>query len=146
MLFLLSTCRRKGVLHLLHLDHMETYNDRIDFELTGLPKTCTLQPPVNDLHLFPVHEFPTHPKLCSMTALEAYLQKTEHIRSSRDLFVTTTRPHAKVSPMTTRQWIVDVLIWAGINTAQFGTKWLPIPRDILLFQLSGMLMLPLIRS
>ena len=90
MLLLHSTSRCKSELPGLSLDHFRVYPTKYVFELTLLPKTFSLARRLNALRLFPVEELPDSPEICPLLALKEYIDKTEKIRTTSDLLVTTT--------------------------------------------------------
>ena len=57
---------------------------------------------------------------CPVRALKWYLSRTKSLRSSSDLFVTTTAPHRAASKDTVSRWLVECIKLAGDDVLQSG--------------------------
>ena len=57
---------------------------------------------------------------CPVRTLKWYLDRTKSLRSTTDLFVTTTAPHRAASRDTVSRWLVDCIKLAGDSVLQVG--------------------------
>ena len=119
MLILLTTCRRKTEILALSQKYMYYYPQRIVFILTKLPKTFSRTRAHDHSRWFTVKQFPTNRKLCPVRALATYILRTEHIRSTDMLFVTTP-PYGAIRPMTLNRWILQSMQQAGVSTQEYS--------------------------
>ncbi|ODM87063.1 hypothetical protein Ocin01_19619 [Orchesella cincta] len=58
-------------------------------------------------------------KLCVITCLKYYIEKTKALRQSEYLFVQCKAPHQRASCQTISRWAKETLILAGVNTLRF---------------------------
>lgn len=66
-----------------------------------------------------LQSFREDPKLCVLSALREYLSRTDKLRSSSNkskLFISTRKPHKKVTTGTLARWMKSILKAAGIDT------------------------------
>jgi len=61
------------------------------------------------------------PRLCIVTVLKEYIQRTEKLRKSQKLFVTYRKPYNQPAISTLSNWIKLVLQLAGVNVKLFKT-------------------------
>ena len=59
---------------------------------------------------------------CPVRALKWYLDRTKSLRSSSDLFVTSTAPHRAASKDTVSRWLVECIRLAGDDVLQTGSS------------------------
>ena len=59
-------------------------------------------------------------KLCIISHLKAYIQKTESLRQGKELFVSYVKPHKHISRDTLSRWIKSILDMAGIDSNIFS--------------------------
>ena len=65
-----------------------------------------------------IPKFNENPKLCVLSTLKAYLSRTEVLREENKetrLFLSTRKPHKRVTTATLARWMKTVLREAGIN-------------------------------
>ena len=75
--------------------------------------------PKNPMTVVRLHAYPEDPRICVLTYLNEYLERTMALRSSSRLFVSSISPHNGVSKDTLSRWIKLILSKAGIDTAIF---------------------------
>ena len=64
--------------------------------------------------------YPIDQKLCFVTHLKLYLDKTKSLRNDeKQLFISCIRPHKAVSRETISQWIKNFMTVAGIDTSVY---------------------------
>ena len=61
------------------------------------------------------------PKLCVVSNLSAYFEKTRSIRSSSPLFISYIKPHKAVSKDTIARWCRDIMEKSGIDITKYTT-------------------------
>ena len=87
-------------------------DDHVNIEIHEILKTSKpgkYLPPLS----FPA--FVEEPRLCIVTVLKEYIQRTEKLRKSQKLFVTYTKPYNQPAISTLSNWIKLVLQLAGVN-------------------------------
>jgi hypothetical protein len=74
-------------------------------------------------HLKPLQftVYTPEPKLCVVTNLTAYLQKTSHCRQDPSLFISCQKPYRAVTRDTISRWCKQMMAAAGIDTNKFCT-------------------------
>jgi hypothetical protein len=58
-------------------------------------------------------------KLCVVTMMDAYLNRTSELRQDDGLLISFVKPHRAVSGDTIRRWILDIMKGSGVNTNVF---------------------------
>ncbi len=68
-------------------------------------------------------ELPVFPdiKLCVFNCLKSYIQKTENLRDSANLFIQTRKPFKKATTQTISNWLKETLKDSGININEFSS-------------------------
>lgn len=67
-----------------------------------------------------INEYTPDPKLCPLTTLKEYIQKTKPLRNSaKQLFISLIRPHKALFRDTISRWTKDVLKLSGIDITTF---------------------------
>jgi hypothetical protein len=101
----------------LNLDNMTIRKDRFCFTVAknALKQSRpTYTPPLLELVAYPVDK-----RLCIHKTLKEYVTRTKPLRANteeKQLFISYTKPHAKVTTATLSRWIKLVMGMAGINT------------------------------
>jgi integrase len=93
-------------------------DDRASFSLSKPRKAQR----VGALHTVSLDKFYNNPKLCPVSCLGHYLQKTDAIRSevnNKLLFVAMVRPHKPITGSTLGRWIKSMLSDSGVDTSIF---------------------------
>lgn len=72
-------------------------------------------------HMLPlVLDFFNNQKLCVISHLKTYIEKTQDLRHDNKLFISFVKPHNHISRDTLSRWIKMVLDMAGIDTTVFS--------------------------
>lgn len=118
MLLALVTGQRIQTLHCVDLDFMKITKDNVIIEINEVLKTSK-----PGKHLSPIclPAFVDDTRLCIVTVLNAYIERTSAIRTSQKLFVTFVKPYHHPTKSTISNWIKLVLKLAGVNTSVFKT-------------------------
>ena len=118
MLLALITGQRVQTLHSLDLTFMNIEDDHANIEIYELLKTSK---PGKHLPPFPFPAFVEEPRLCIVTVLKEFIQRTEKLRKSQKLFVTYTKLYNQPAISTLSNWIKLVLQLAVVNAKLFKT-------------------------
>ena len=116
MLVALATAKRASSIKLLTTKsgYMQMSEGKIVMQPQGLEKHSRLDksfPPIT------LESYKEDPSLCPVFYIKAYLKRTEHLRRTESLFITTTRPHEAASVATLLRWLKSVITHSG----QHGT-------------------------
>ena len=65
--------------------------------------------------------FIQEPKLCVVTHMSAYLQKTKELRCSEKLFLSVQKPHSEVGKDTIARWCKTIMAQSGIDTNKYSS-------------------------
>ena len=117
LLILLVSGQRLQTITKLSLDNMTHRKRTFYFVITDNLKHSRGYSPATEVTC---KNFPADARLCVENYLKAYLKRTEPIRTSRTLFVTTTKPHGAATQATLARWVRLGLQKAGINTHKYG--------------------------
>ena len=111
MLFLLVTGQRCQTLHLINATDIETLEDRIIVHITDILKHSR-----PGFHLKPItlHRYDENDKICIVTTLKEYMERTQHLRNESKLLISTVKPHNSVSKQTISRWVKSIMSKAGI--------------------------------
>lgn len=118
LLSLLSGGQRCQTIHSINIvDMIVTENSII------IPIMSKLKQSKPGQHMSPMQfkGYPNEKKLCVVTHLSVYLERTKHLRKSPLLFIATIKPHNPVSRDTISRWCKEVLKNSGINTNIFSS-------------------------
>ncbi|CAC5422081.1 unnamed protein product [Mytilus coruscus] len=118
MLLALVTGQRIQTLHCVDLDFMKITKDNVIIEINEILKTSK---PGKHLSPISLPAFVEDSRLCIVTVLNAYIERTSAIRTSQKLFVTFVKPYHHPTKSTISNWIKLVLKLAGVNTSIFKT-------------------------
>lgn len=75
--------------------------------------------PSHSLSVVTLHSFHEDRRICVLTCLKEYLNRTRGLRISNKLFISTQSPHSGVSKDTLSRWIRLILTKSGIDTNIF---------------------------
>ena len=117
VLLLLVTGQRPQVLSYLSLDTMVQKKGSYTFYILQNLKHTRGNKPATEIVL---QSFPADKRVCIVNYLSAYLKRTASLRSSRQLFITTTRPYGAASTQTLSRWVKCGLQKAGINVTKYS--------------------------
>ena len=119
MLLALTSPSRSADLVGLRLDKRKYSPESVTFMPTCLVKQSRQSKKVTEF-FFP--SFPANPRLCPVTALRAYEERTKDRRKGSDhsqLFILLIKPYNPVASSTIARWVKAVLGKAGIDTNIF---------------------------
>lgn len=117
MLLLLVTGQRGQAIYLLSLDGMTVNTTSCQFQLLQHTKTSK---PGQQCKPLVINEYTPDPKLCPLSTLKEYIQKTNPLRTGeKQLFLSFVRPHKAVSRDTISRWTKEVLKLSGIDITTF---------------------------
>lgn len=115
MLLALVTAQRAQTLSKLRLSEMtDIGDDRIVFRIGAHLKTKRPGTAVITLKAFP-----SDPRICVVTLIRLYVEKTKLLRQDDSLLVSPVKPHKAVHIDTIRRWIMNVMKLAGIDVNLF---------------------------
>ena len=117
MLLLLVSGHRTQSMHQLHLDEMVLSSKSCVFNITSNLKHSRGNAPATALKF---QHYQSDPRVCPITYLKAYLKRTQNLRTSRFLFITSVPPHRHVTSSTLARWSKTVLNASGIDTTIYG--------------------------
>ena len=112
MLLALVTAQRAQTLNKLNLKEMEEKEEKLTFRITESLKTrgpgCLIE-----LKRFPDED------LCVVHCLQLYIEMTKCLRETDYLLVSWNKPHKQVHVDTIRQWLIEIMTLAGIDTKTY---------------------------
>ena len=114
-LVLLATGCRLGELAVFHLDHLQFTPMGFNFQLPHFAKTYSPTTINSDLMRFYVRSTSMNPKLCPLLHLQEYIKRTEHLCTSRYLFISSVEPFGKLSQQRLSTWVHYLLVAAGVQ-------------------------------
>ena len=124
MLLLLVTSQREESIrlgesiHLMTLSAMKLTESFCQFQILDNTKTSK---PGHSSTSITISEFKQDTRICPMTALKEYLDRTQGLRNGEQcLFISYVRPHRAVSKDTISRWAKSVLESSGIDFHKFS--------------------------
>lgn len=115
MLLLLATGHRVQTIWSINIDNLKEVRDGIWADIDKIIKTT--RPGTASPLLF-LPKCPDNPDWCVASTLIEYLNRTRYLRGeTKDLFITTVRPHGPASKETVSRWAKKVLADCGIDTS-----------------------------
>ena len=97
---------------MLDTSAMRVFNEQYVFHLHGQFKQARVG---NDTLTITLHAYKDDIRLCIVNTLSVYLRRTEQLRNSSKLFISTVKPHNAVSKDTISRWIKVTLGLAWID-------------------------------
>ena len=117
MLVALVSAQRTQSIHLLDLQFMKESTDQIEFVF---PTHVKQSRPGYKVPSVILKAYPSDPRLCVVTHLNAYKEKTKSLRGVENkLFISYVKPHKAVSKDTISRWIRTVMMNAGLDVTTF---------------------------
>lgn len=117
MLAILSG-QRCQTIHMFNINDMKLTDEKCIFYINALIKQSRPGKHVPPIEL---SSFLENRKLCVVTTLQLYLEKTKNIRKAENqLFISFSKPYKAVSKDTLARWIKEGLKKAGIDTAKYS--------------------------
>lgn len=118
VLMLLLSGQRGQTLHLLDTRNMTVSESRVTFRIGDPLKTSRPGAHMSEL-IFDA--YPSDKKLCVVTSIVNYLDRTKYIRGTITRFFLTTKPPIKLASRDTlRRWTKSIMEAAGINLNIFS--------------------------
>ena len=116
-LLALVTGQRVQTLHALNLDFCHFTQQGAIFNITTILKHSSPKNKCDNKIFIPY--FGDNRKICPITCLKQYIERTISVRQSQQLFLGVQKPFKPVSKSTLSRWIKTTLSKAGINTDVF---------------------------
>ena len=115
-LFLLLTGQRGQTIQLIDLRNVTITKNMIKVRFRDLLKTT--RPGYQQKELS-IKVYAPDRRLCIVTVLNEYLEKTKSLRKGTSLFISTVKPHGRVARDTITRWFRCVMEKAGVDTSVF---------------------------
>lgn len=115
-LMALTTAQRMQTLSKIDINNISSQNDITYITIPDRIKTTKSGKP-NPLIELP--RFQEQRNLCVVSTLDVYIQKTEALRTSSKLFITTKKPHGPATTQTISNWVKKTLGECEIDTTLF---------------------------
>lgn len=117
-LLALVTAHRVQTISKIKIENISFSSNSISIKIPDLIKTSSIKSKQPTLVL---PYFREKPEICPAKLLEDYLRVTESLRINHTfLFISTKKPHNKVSAQTLSRWIKCTLQVSGIDVSQFS--------------------------
>ena len=116
MLIALLSAQRGQTLHLIKCADIEVTDKKLTIQLTSLLKQSR---PSKHPGTITLPAYSKDKRLCVVSTMNQYLERTVSLRKGEKLFVSTIAPHKEVSRDTISRWIRFVLQKSGIDTKIF---------------------------
>ena len=115
-LLCLLSGQRCQTIQLLSIDSVQISDEEYIFHVTQKVKQTRV-----GFHIEPLQfiRYPLDQKICIVSHLDEYVERTRSIRKSNQLLVSFLRPHDPVSTDTIARWVKNILSSAGIDIAKF---------------------------
>jgi integrase len=116
ILLALTTAQRVQTLSKINIKNIHSLNGVIIIKIPDFIKTTRpgCKQPVLRLPFFI-----EKPNVCPAKTLLAYINRTQNIRSTDDLFIAIRKPHKAVGTQTISRWIKHMLADSGVDTSVF---------------------------
>lgn len=112
VLFLLLSAQRCQTLHLIEVKDIVLSKTKLIIHPNHMLKQTR---PGAHLDSIIFYSYPQDTKLCIVSAMQHYLQRTEFLRQGTKLMISTIKPHKAASQSTISRWVKLVLCKAGID-------------------------------
>ena len=116
MLLLLLTGQRGQSIHLIDIRNLTVTNHYVKIRFGDAMKTTRPGFQQKELN---IKAYAPDRRLCIVTVLKEYLERTKDLRKGTQLFVGTNKPHRSVSRDTISRWIKTVMRKAGLDVSIF---------------------------
>ena len=117
MLIALSTAQRAQTISFIKISNIKVVSNGLVIEIPDRIKTSKAG---RDQPLLQLPLFSDKPRLCVVTAINEYLEKTKEIRNDIDsLFLILNLPRKSVCSETISRWLKECLCMCGIDTTIF---------------------------
>ena len=112
VLFLLLSAQRCQTLHLIEVKDIVLSNSKLIIHPNHILKHTR---PGAHLDSLIFHSYSQDTKLCIVSVMQQYLQRTKFLRQGNRLIISTIKPHKAASQSTISRWVKLVLCKAGID-------------------------------
>ena len=110
--------QRCQTIHLLRIDHMDESETKYVFPVYNKVKQTRPGKHIKPLEFI---MYPNDEKLCVVTHLKEYINRTSQIRNScKQLLISYIRPHGPVKKSTVSRWCKSILYRVGIDINKFS--------------------------
>ena len=116
LLLLLSSHRGQTIMNFKIGSKMELRNNSVCFHIDDLLKTSK---PGHHISPISFKAFPADRRLCVVTYLKVYMERTKTLRKCSQLLISYKPPHNAISRDTLSRWTRTVLTLAGVDTSVF---------------------------
>lgn len=113
----LCTVQRVQTLSKIRLENIQHREKGLHIKITDILKTSI---PKSTQPILQLPFFTEKTNLCAATTILHYIERTKSLRGNESyLFITTTKPHKRVSTQTLSRWIKEGLERGGVNIEKF---------------------------
>ena len=118
LLILLSGGQRCQTVHAIDITDLQVVGNTL-----VIPIMSKIKQTRPSKHMAPLKftGYPTDPKLCVLTHMGAYLQRTKQLCQCASLFVSYIKPHSAVGKETLSRWCKNVLKDSGIDINKYSS-------------------------
>ena len=116
MLLSLLTGQRGQTMHGLKVSDIILSKNCIKIKVSNVLKHTR---PGKHLDLLTIKAYAPDRRLCPVTVLVEYLNRTKELRTHENLFIAIIKPHGQITGATYARWIKSVMIYSGIDTKLF---------------------------
>ena len=109
MLILLASACRKYELLAIDINHLNFNNDGVQAHLVSMPKNFTTKHPDPTVCNITILYHPEDTHICPVEHIKQYLTMTKEIRTTTQMFITTTPPFGPLSKDRMGKWIKNLL-------------------------------------
>ena len=116
-LLALLTGQRCQTLHVLNVSDIMLSKNHVRIKVKELLKHTR---PGKHLNLLTIRGYAPDRRLCLITLMQEYLNRTQPLRTHDKLIQSFIRPHGPVTASTIGRWIKTVLLFSGVDTRVFS--------------------------
>ena len=117
MLLCILSGQRSQAIHMFDVQNMQLTFNRVEFVVPELLKTSSLK---SHNGVFEYRGFCPNRRLCVVTVLKEYLERTLDVRGvTKQLLLTHQKPHNAASADSIKRWVKECLTAAGIDVEIF---------------------------
>ena len=106
----ITSGQRGQAIHLMHLDNLTKCENKLVFNFPGVMKDSKIGKHNTQLI---INRNPDT-EVCPFSAMECYLQQTENLRKSNEVWISVKKPHKSVTRQSISRYIKEMLVLAGI--------------------------------
>ena len=106
ILLCITTGQRDQTLFYMNIDLMKFEEDKVTIFVPELLKQSR---PGQHLEPMVILRYPDQ-KICVLSHLEQYIEKTKDLRKDQNLLISFAKPHKRITTLTISRWCVTVLV------------------------------------